>query len=325
MSIKVDNIFMKKLLFLIFFSSHIHSEGFAGNTLLSTNHGQITFDTIDCDTLVQSDENHFQPVLFLSKQFVEKVIQISIADERIVCHPQQVFWCINKSSWICAEDLNSDDLLQTVDKHIVAIDAIEIIEQQTEIYSLTVGPPHYLYVGKHAVLAHNVLPYVIVAAVPLTSTIVVKIATTAVGTGLVTFGAWVANLFAKNRNHKKPKFSVAEKPVRNGSAFFDPNDDKNKHPHGIYEDADYHGLTQNGRKSPRPKDGQEALDNSYTFGKESGGRVAIQDGEFIVLRSHSPGKYHGYRCAWQEVPNKARAVLQKFKLVTKNGNILCKK
>jgi hypothetical protein len=151
----------------------------------------------------------------------------------------------------------------------------------------------------------------------------VKIATTALGTGLVTFGAWIANWFAKNRNHKKPKLAVPAQSTGNGSVCFNPNDDdKNKHPHGIYEDADYHGQCQNGRKSPRPKDGQEALDNSYAFGEELSGRVAIQDGEFVILRCHNPGKYHGYRCAWKDVPDKARAVLQKLKLVTQSGNVL---
>ncbi|HTM05894.1 MAG TPA: hypothetical protein VL201_01515, partial [Patescibacteria group bacterium] len=192
------------------------------------------------------------------------------------------------------------------------------------IYSLTVGPPHHLYVGKHAVLAHNVVPFVLVATAPLTSTIAVKVATTALGTGLVTFGAWIANCFAKNRNNKRPKLSAPVQATGSGSAFFNPNDDdKNQHPHRIYEDVDYHGVTQNGRKSPRPKDGQKALDNSYEFTcAKSNSRVAIQDGEFVILRSHNPGRYHGYRSTWKDLPQQAKNVLQDFGLTNHKGKIL---
>jgi len=313
---------MKQLLLLIFFQSYAFSAGFAGHTLLLTDQGQITLDQFNAKMLIQGDKTVVQSILFLHKYYVEQVVQLSFADEIIMCHEKQVFWCVNKSRWECAENLVSGDLLQTIDEQLVVIDTVQIVQQQTVIYSLTVGPPHHLYVGKHAVLAHNVVPFVLVATAPLTSTIAVKVATTAVGTGLVTFGAWIANWFAKNNNKKKPRLAVVAQPVGSSPAFFNPNDDnKNKHPNGIYEDADYHGLTQNGRKSPRPKDGQKALDNSYAFGEELSGRIAIQDGEFVVLRSHNPGKYHGYRCQWEKLPDEARAILQKFNLVSKRGKI----
>jgi hypothetical protein len=308
---------------LVFFQLYAFSAGFAGNTLLLTDQGQIVFDKLNSTMFVQSDVNQLQPVLFLGKQSVETVIQISIADEIITCHPKQLFWCVNKNDWIPADNLNIGDLLQAVDEQYIAIDIVQLVQQQTKIYSLTVGPPHYLYVGKYAVRAHNVMPIFIGVIAPLaTSVSVVKVASAVACTGLVALGGCIANFFAKNNNKKKPKLSVAAQPVGTSPVFFNPNDDdKNKHPNGIYEDADYHGLTQNGRKSPRPKDGQKALDNSYAFGEELSGRIAIQDGEFVVLRSHNPGKYHGYRCQWEKLPDEARAILQKFNLASKRGKI----
>jgi hypothetical protein len=216
---------MRQLLLLILFQSYIFSAGFAGKTLLLTDHDQISFDQLNQKMLIQASKNDVQPIIFFHKRYVEQVVQLSFADEIIICHPKQLFWCVNKNSWICAQDLISGDLLKTVDEQYIAIDAVQLVQQKTEIYSLTVGPPHYLYVGKHAVLAHNVVPFVLVATAPLTSTIAVKVATTVLGTGLVAFGAWVTNLFAKNRNNKKPKLSVAEKSVGRGPVFFNPNDD----------------------------------------------------------------------------------------------------
>ncbi|HTM06728.1 MAG TPA: hypothetical protein VL201_05835, partial [Patescibacteria group bacterium] len=99
-----------------------------------------------------------------------------------------------------------------------------------------------------------------------------------------------------------PRLAVVAQPVGSSPAFFNPNDDnKNKHPNGIYEDADYHGLTQNGRKSPRPKDGQKALDNSISVDGTNGQRVAIEGNTFVILRKTIGNIYHGHTMTWAEL------------------------
>lgn len=93
------------ILILLFFFSNLYSAGFAGNTLLLTNSGQIRFDEIGYETFIKSYENTLQPVLFLTKQSVAKVVQITIADELIKSHKKQLFWCVNKNDWLYAKDL----------------------------------------------------------------------------------------------------------------------------------------------------------------------------------------------------------------------------
>src|SRR5436189_9232 len=105
MIIKIWYYFMIILLFLLVFSVHIHSAGFAGNILVLTDQDQMAFDQLNPKILIQADKTDFQPILFLGKQFVEAAVYIGLADEIITCHPKQLFWCVNKSSWTCAQDL----------------------------------------------------------------------------------------------------------------------------------------------------------------------------------------------------------------------------
>ena len=87
------------ILILFSFFSNLYSAGFVGNTLLLTNNGYIRFDEVGYDTFIKSHENTLQPVLFLAKQSVAKVVQINIANEQIVCHKKQLFWCVHKYRW----------------------------------------------------------------------------------------------------------------------------------------------------------------------------------------------------------------------------------
>jgi hypothetical protein len=293
------------LIILLLFSSNIFSAGFAGKTLLLTDHDQISFDQLNSKMLIRAAKLDVQPILFLHKQYVEQVVQLSFADEIITCHPNQLFWCVNKNSWTCAQDLIIGDLLQTVNEQQIAIDAVQLVQQQTKIYSLTVGPPHYLYVGKHAVLAHNFAWFVglgVELAFGCGAVEFIK-GSIAVALGFVVLK--IQNHFAKNKDKKKPKISVTVLPPSNGPQF-DPNNDekdKNKYQNGIYTGSEAHGEYQNGKKSPAPKNGQKALDNSFEFNKHSKGRVAIENDEIVILRRSSPiiKEFHGYRITWDEL------------------------
>ena len=74
-----------------------------------------------------------------------------------------------------------------------------------------------------------------------------------------------------------------------------------EHPHGLYADADYHRHPRP-NKSPAPKDGQEALDNSVPVknkdGTDSKRRVGVSDGEFVVLCPTLDGEWHGHVRPW---------------------------
>jgi hypothetical protein len=92
-------------------------------------------------------------------------------------------------------------------------------------------------------------------------------------------------------------------------------------PFGKYEDAPYHGATNNGKKNKAPIDGQTALNNSLSIGPNTERRIGISNGEFVVLDKTSDGLYHGHVRSWSELDQKMQAILRKAGLVDKKGNI----
>jgi len=92
---------------------------------------------------------------------------------------------------------------------------------------------------------------------------------------------------------------------------------------GKYENAAYHHKNSNGLKSPAPKNGQKALDNSLKIKKKNNSnRVALSEDEFVVLMEHSPDKFHGHVRTWSELDDLMRSTLIDAGLVTKKGKII---
>nr|WP_237178999.1 polymorphic toxin-type HINT domain-containing protein [Paenibacillus sp. MMS18-CY102] len=92
-------------------------------------------------------------------------------------------------------------------------------------------------------------------------------------------------------------------------------------PNGTFENAPYHGTTNNGMKNKAPNDGQTALDNSLSIGPNTDRRIGISDGEFVVLDKTSDGIYHGHVRSWSELTPTMQSILRKEGLVDKKGNI----
>lgn len=99
--------------------------------------------------------------------------------------------------------------------------------------------------------------------------------------------------------------------------------DKEKHPHGKYENASYHHKNSaKSGKSPAPKDGQKALDNSVRIKDTSPHRVGISEGEFVVLDQTSKGVYHGHVRAWRALTDDMRKKLVQYGMATLQGKII---
>jgi|GEM_PF-2004599 len=111
-------------------------------------------------------------------------------------------------------------------------------------------------------------------------------------------------------------------------------DEKKKHPNGKYEGADYHHPNSRGKKSPGPKDGQKALDNSVevqSSPKEGSGkvvepspkrRIGIEDGQFVVFQKTMEGIYHGHLREFSELEKPMRDALENAGLINKLGKII---
>lgn len=87
-------------------------------------------------------------------------------------------------------------------------------------------------------------------------------------------------------------------------------------------DKPYHTKHGNGPKSPRPKDGQKALDNSISFKSTSSARVGVSCSEIVILRKTALGMFHGYVCTWDDLDQKMQNGLKKANLVNAQGKII---
>ncbi len=100
---------------------------------------------------------------------------------------------------------------------------------------------------------------------------------------------------------------------------------KKKHSNGRYDDVGYHKNYQSGSKSPRPLNGQKALDNSFEVPDKEKIRIALSDDQFVVLTRTLEGLYHGHVRAWRELTQDMRNVLINQGLVKDTGKIIrCK-
>jgi hypothetical protein len=101
------------------------------------------------------------------------------------------------------------------------------------------------------------------------------------------------------------------------------------HPNGTYDDSSYlkHGDQKVGNISPRPLDGQTALDHSVLVKQKRQGfsqRIAVEADHFIILDEQEPGKFHGHQRTWKELSSSQKEALVREKITDRNGRILKK-
>ena len=91
-------------------------------------------------------------------------------------------------------------------------------------------------------------------------------------------------------------------------------------PNGKYETSPAH-IRGNSIKSPPPKNGQAALDNSIQVKGHVPRRVSIYDGEIVVFQQTTPGVFHGYVVQWDKLSNDIKNALIKSGWVNRKGKI----
>ena len=88
----------------------------------------------------------------------------------------------------------------------------------------------------------------------------------------------------------------------------------------VCEDAPYHTSTGNSVKSPKPIDGQAALDNSYLISSDSPRRVGFSNDQLVVLDRTQikiiDGKevslYHGHVRKFSDLTEKMKNIARKY-------------
>lgn len=233
-----------------------------------------------------------------------------------IASPDQAVRCYD--AWRTVKDLKQGDRLWCYNDSYVAVQKIHTLNDEIEFIEITVLPSHTFFVTSAGILIHN-HPAIMITAAPLVTSIIPA----AVGI-LGVASAALYSLFAKNGGH-----GIGRNNINSSSNCFAPplppdGDDefKKKHPHGRYEDIGYHKNYQSGQKGPRPINGQEALDNSFSLGDTTFRRIGVSNRQFVVLDRTREGLYHGHVRTWDQLRQVMKNILEKQGIVTDKGKFI---
>ena len=315
----------------------LKTEGFLAGTLVKTISGYVSIEQLIVGNIVVSYDHKSNcytqyPITCIACSKTNSYIKIQVNNEYIYASPEQKFYVHNQNKWLPAHALKPTDTLMTVNDSAITINAIEIINQQCTVHSLSIKTNHTFCVSHNDIIAHNIIP--IVAQITLTASSAVTpiiqsilpIIQSTVIIGCATLLSKLAQKIShKNRHTTNNTQSISINNNSNGGGWNDPDDDDNnekKHPNGTYKDSAYHHRHSSGKKSPAPKNGQKCLDNSFKGKSNSEQRVSIENEIFVVLRKTIDREYHGYCVIWEDLHWSLQQVLRDLKVVTKSGKII---
>lgn len=363
------------LFFLLFICDNTFSHGFA----LDTSVQMKDFSTLSIENIAQQitqkklyvcsfdkNRNRLRSSrirccgISRSSSYISLMVTNGCENDEVVCASTQEFYCVRKGGWLRACDLDVGDALRCIDGKSVVVGDIVFHCKSLNVGILEIAKLHTFFVGKFALLAHNmVLPVEFgTSAIPLMAEAGSSFGPVSLVCG-VAAGLLIAlgiKYFCKKKVceyeiptcnvkniekklQRKKKLSV--KSSGDTTYFFpkgpnfdpdDKKDEKKKHPHGKYKDVDYHHRQSRGGKGGKscsPKDGQQALDNSIAVPGNTTRRIGVSCNEIVVLDQTSEGLYHGHVRTWKELvsggcrkPQLMRNALVDNGLVSSSGKIL---
>jgi hypothetical protein len=326
------SIFVFLILFLFTFSYNY--AGFSPDTVALNPQGFISIGQLQKGSYVTSYDltknNYLQGAVSNHRTYASSLAcKVFCDDISFVASPDQIVMA-NKQ-WRLVKDLKKGDYLKCydvsrrsgnteTDSSYAVVLSVEVYIDEQSLCEITIEPFHTFCVTPRGILVHN-SPAIVISAAPVIVPVIAKTA------GVVaTIGVMLWHLLSKKKNGNKNRF------IQDSSSFGcsspspkKPNDEdefRRKHPHGRYDDVGYHKDHQSGRKSPRPIDGQRALDNSFDIPGKERTRVGFSQGQFVVLNETVEGVYHGHVRVWDELRPVMQNILKDLGIVTKRGKFI---
>ena len=231
---------------------------------------------------------------------------------------------IQNAQWVDAQNLKAGYKLLSENNHWQTVKGVSIKAEKLSAYNLTVETDHtYFIKGANSdldgVWVHNNCWNSLPADAVRTGK------TTPDGRPLYTFkdntGKQVTAYKGKDERYYDPKVYPPEKPTDTSakSVIFHPNREGKL----SYEKADYHGVVDNPVKSKAPKNGQNALDNSFIIKDSSTRRIGVDKstGEIVIFDETYPssGIYHGHVRKWDDLNQEMKNKLITEGLFKSNG------
>lgn len=329
----------------------IFTAGFIQGTLVKIPDGYSTIETLKIgDTVFCCDDNGSivtSTITATQKKSVARVIRLNGSDSTIITTAEQLFYTIPENVWIRASDITLDTTPMSLSHGALPIQSRYIVEENTAIYSMSVKKHNNFFVSEDDILVHNMAAVVIAA--PIAAEVFIVVAKAAATVSILSgclYSFFCGTAYQKIKSHNKNSnngtgngrcwcgcYCSSECLCSCSCGCSNKSNKKNAHGYtyknGKYQDAGYHhkNSTGNGKngKSPAPKDGQMALDNSIEI-QGAHRRVGVSNGQIVILDRTSEGAYHGHVRTWEELCSekdpKIKQALIRSGLVNKAGKIL---
>lgn len=148
------------LLLVSFLPLDMFSEGFVAGTLVKTPDGYKTIETFACKEHIACLDCAASrlvegKVTRVHKRRAKTCIRLIAHDCSVEMAGEQRLYIPSLKKWARAQDIAHDnELLQTL-KQDYALEALQEINEEKDVYTITVSPHHNFFVTKHHILAHN--------------------------------------------------------------------------------------------------------------------------------------------------------------------------
>ena len=140
-------------------------EGLFAKTLVKTPQGYTPIETFkEGVVLTGHDLEHNyvnQIVTGITKKKVSHYFKITIGNAVIYAAPQQKFYQPDSFDWIAAQDITTTTVLLKDRTDRCTIDAVERVEQEAELFCLTVEG-HNFCITPYDIVVHNFAPALVV-------------------------------------------------------------------------------------------------------------------------------------------------------------------
>lgn len=308
------------LILLFFLYIHcLHGSGFLAGTLVKTPTGYVSIEKLSINDKVLCYD--FKSGLSLEKsithtrlQRIKKYIQIDFDNESLCVAPDQELYLSNKQSIQAHHILKGHSLLKNIQEDY-SIKALQYMDQEADVYDITVDECHNFYVTHQDICVHNFIPIVIGFSFVFGGG-AIKLA--GISAAVVTVGAMIASLLSRDKRKTQLYIDEQSDKIPDNGGQKKP-DEPEKDEDLKYVNAPHHHQNSNGKKSPAPTDGQAALDTSVEIGGESKTRVSVNNNEIVVLNRTQNNEYHGHVRTWRQLESEGKVGQKIMNALIKNG------
>ena len=138
------------------------SAGFLAGTKIKTAMGYIPIEQLKIsDKVICSDFNGScveRPIIHVVEKHVTKYIKIFIGDECISVTPDHLFYLPQETLWMRAKDLTALHKLLKNCVDCVSLNVLTEVDQEADVYDITVADYYNFCVSELDIHVHNFLP-----------------------------------------------------------------------------------------------------------------------------------------------------------------------